>query len=1343
MVALAPTASAARPVAPSYDLSFDGSDLTNAGTSPEPYNLTGYTDGKGGPAFTAPTYADSYSAPRDPDDPDQSSRTGYDHDAGKALAVDNNSAVALDTADSPIDYTHSWSVSFWMDRLADGGNDEGLLGNNNWDSGSSPGWNFNGGYTSSLMLHVYSPAANARIDLNGGTTQMHHWYYVAATFDYEAKEVKLYVNGELVQDSRDALNEADYPMTDLSGRQLNSDGSVKSPGLTLIGNVWNGNNLYAPGDAGGSQGANPTLYDDFRLQNGVLDADSIYDRYYATTPYDIPSTTLDSVNVSPANVTLPQGFDERFTAVGVGTGKTPQGVTYSLVGDHQADTTIDPDTGALHVGSEEAVGSTLTVRATTTSTAYPGVHGDATVTVKAPRTDGKIKFGVVSDVHNTSLPSAANTRLARAFDFFSQPDQGLDFAAVDGDESGTGAWSEMASFRDNVRQHLTVPLWANMGNHETNNWDTFERATGNKANHAEVMDGYHFVFVSPGSGTLDETTGRATGPIDNSDFTYVKDWMFDQIDAAGAADPTKPIFVFVHQPLKGTVYVSDEDGITNLTPADFEHDPYANRIVLITGHIHSPNQNPLSIWQDPDTGFTAVNDGTTVGGDFEDGMKSGDVNGETAKHSEGVEISAQADGAVDIKTYDFNPGPWDSSSNDACITSNLADGCEAAEQPTVVQDWSFNVNDAPTYTDARTNLADAASDPGRAVRPEFPDDAAITLSDLNTTSAHVTFDQAIEPVPANHPDWATDPVSGELKDGDEVIDTVHSYRYTLTNLDTGEREQQFYDWADYWESPRPATLGQDLTGLHKNTNYELTICGRDAYPYKDDVVGASCLTKDFKTLAKDPNVHPIIDFQLPMDGPASADQPNALVNQGRSTAPTMFTSSTSTATGKASYVDGRHGKAIHLDDANYVALDTAGHDVDYNQSFSTAFWLNVDSVRLDGQPGILSNRNVDTDTNPGFTFDTGKVDHAGNDTGSNDSMSVLSDDTIDLFLHVATPMDNAEKTVDLGPIVTLSELADPSTSTWDYQTIDAASDRYVFYAKGATDATPDDTGDQSESWTGGASHWTHIAATFDYATNTITVYRDGAVAGTISANLDAGVGSVSGTSYDTRTFLGNTPWNYPMYGGYNGSGTNQRHQASMDVDDFAMVSTVLTAAQVASLADPDATSTNFEALPATHELRFDSQGGSAVATQAAFDGVTFTEPAPPTKDGATFQGWYTAPTGGRQWDFDTDTITADTTLYARYISDWSASAVYHDGDQVMDNGALWQAQWWTQNQAPGDPYGPWMEMATAPDGTALWTPSRVFTAGEKAEYDGVVYVAKWWTRNQKPGDPNGPWQASD
>jgi 5'-nucleotidase len=91
---------------------------------------------------------------------------------------------------------------------------------------------------------------------------------------------------------------------------------------------------------------------------------------------------------------------------------------------------------------------------------------------------------------------------------------------------------------------------------------------------------------------------------------------------------------------------------------------------------------------------------------------------------------------------------------------------------------------------------------------------------------------------------------------------------------------------------------------------------------------------------------------------------------------------------------------------------------------------------------------------------------------------------------------------------------------------------------------------------------------------------------------------------------------------------------------------------------------------------------------------------------------------------------------------WNASTIYTAGNTVSYQGSTWQALWWTQNQTPGDPNGPWEQMATAPDGTAIWTASRIFTGGDVVLYQGKKYVAQWWTRNQVPGDSNGPWKSA-
>lgn len=88
---------------------------------------------------------------------------------------------------------------------------------------------------------------------------------------------------------------------------------------------------------------------------------------------------------------------------------------------------------------------------------------------------------------------------------------------------------------------------------------------------------------------------------------------------------------------------------------------------------------------------------------------------------------------------------------------------------------------------------------------------------------------------------------------------------------------------------------------------------------------------------------------------------------------------------------------------------------------------------------------------------------------------------------------------------------------------------------------------------------------------------------------------------------------------------------------------------------------------------------------------------------------------------------------------WDAAQTYGVGDTASYQGSTWQALWWTSGQTPGDPNGPWQQMVTAADGTAVWTASRVFVAGDVVVYEGQKYVAQWWTRNQVPGQPYGPW----
>lgn len=72
-----------------------------------------------------------------------------------------------------------------------------------------------------------------------------------------------------------------------------------------------------------------------------------------------------------------------------------------------------------------------------------------------------------------------------------------------------------------------------------------------------------------------------------------------------------------------------------------------------------------------------------------------------------------------------------------------------------------------------------------------------------------------------------------------------------------------------------------------------------------------------------------------------------------------------------------------------------------------------------------------------------------------------------------------------------------------------------------------------------------------------------------------------------------------------------------------------------------------------YTVTFDTNGGSAVASQTVEEGAKPVRPEDPTKDGFTFIGWYTDKDFTAEFDFD-EPIVADTTVYARWEKNDSA-----------------------------------------------------------------------------------------
>ena len=101
------------------------------------------------------------------------------------------------------------------------------------------------------------------------------------------------------------------------------------------------------------------------------------------------------------------------------------------------------------------------------------------------------------------------------------------------------------------------------------------------------------------------------------------------------------------------------------------------------------------------------------------------------------------------------------------------------------------------------------------------------------------------------------------------------------------------------------------------------------------------------------------------------------------------------------------------------------------------------------------------------------------------------------------------------------------------------------------------------------------------------------------------------------------------------------------------------------------------AAPSTHTVTFETNDGSKVEALEVEDGAKATKPTDPTKEGYTFDGWYSDKDLTKAFDFAT-AITADTTVYAKWTEDKkeedkkeddSAKASTDDGEVTKESPA--------------------------------------------------------------------------
>lgn len=147
------------------------------------------------------------------------------------------------------------------------------------------------------------------------------------------------------------------------------------------------------------------------------------------------------------------------------------------------------------------------------------------------------------------------------------------------------------------------------------------------------IHGYHFITLG--------SEGFPDGD-DDDDHVLMSDQQYNWLEETigQEADPAKPIFVFLHQPIDNTVYGSEEwgAGFTDTRLSDMlKNYP---QVILFSGHTHYLLQHPRTIFQD---GFTMVNAGSVAYGYTDLGYPG---------TSQGLLVNVYSD-RVEIKAREF------------------------------------------------------------------------------------------------------------------------------------------------------------------------------------------------------------------------------------------------------------------------------------------------------------------------------------------------------------------------------------------------------------------------------------------------------------------------------------------------------------------------------------------------------------------------------------------------------------------------------------------------------------------------------------------------------------------
>lgn len=400
----------------------------------------------------------------------------------------------------------------------------------------------------------------------------------------------------------------------------------------------------------------------------------------------------------------------------------------------------------------------------------PDVPDDAFIPV--------VRFAASSDSHVKTLGDKGCKRIAKMINTgyaIAEADKNynkLDAVVLTGDMTDKGTKDMFNSMYASVQSAIkdkTEFIGVVAKSHDCNSMgrdalDYYTQITGLQTDRHEIINGFHFISISAGHDDSVHYTAQQIA------------WLDEQLAAAAADDPAKPIFVFQHEHIYDTVFGSyPEDGWGDKYFIDVLS-KYP-QVIDISGHSHYPANDPRAIWQDS---FTAINDGGLAYYEFTfEGQRAyhPDGNGDMAQF---LLVEADAANNVRVRVYDLT-----------------------AEK--IV--WEF--------------LIDNVSEPVKSKYSQSARKAAASAPVFDGAPVHTTSagKDVFTAAPAK--------VSGD--------DIVFLYRFTVKD-ETGAVVDKQTLLSDYYYTTSPADVKFSTGALKKGGRYTVSIIAEDAWGLPSDAL---------------------------------------------------------------------------------------------------------------------------------------------------------------------------------------------------------------------------------------------------------------------------------------------------------------------------------------------------------------------------------------------------------------------------------------------------------------------------------------------------------------------------